>query len=66
LNNHYFVSVSGRGKRQEWRWEIQRRPKPLGAKLYGGGFKSESAAKLAGEKALRELLEGIAKEARQP
>jgi hypothetical protein len=30
------------------------------------GFKSGSAAKLAGEKALRELLEGIAKEARQP
>ena len=49
MNNHYFVSVSGRGKWQEWRWEIQRRPQPLGAKLYGGGFKSEFAAKLAGE-----------------
>ena len=28
---------------------------PLGVKLYANGFRSEKAAKLAGEKALREL-----------
>jgi hypothetical protein len=30
--------------------------------LNGEGFKSEFAAKLAGEKALRELLDGLAQE----
>jgi hypothetical protein len=38
------------------------RPKPLAIKLYANGFKSEQAAKLAGEKALRGLLDGIARE----
>jgi len=38
------------------------RPKPLGIKLYANGFRSEKAAKLAGEKALRELLDTIARE----
>jgi hypothetical protein len=42
-----------------WAWEILRRSKPLGVRLYGDGFKSEQAAKLAGEKALRELLERL-------
>ena len=36
--------------------------KPLGVRLNGDGFKSESAAKLAGEKALRQLLDGLAQE----
>jgi hypothetical protein len=54
--------VGRRGKRPEWQWEIQRRPKPLGVRLYRRGFKSEFAARLAGEKALRKLLDGIAKE----
>jgi hypothetical protein len=46
----------------EWWWEIRRRSKPLGLKLYGDGFKSEPAAKLAGEKALRTVLDGLAQE----
>jgi hypothetical protein len=60
--SEYFVSITGVGKPPEWRWEIKRRPKPLGIKLYADGFKSENAAKLAGEKALREPLDGIARE----
>jgi len=62
LLSEYFVSITSVGKPPEWRWEIKRRSKPLGIKLYANGFKSESAAKLAGEKALRELLDGIARE----
>jgi hypothetical protein len=45
-----------------WTWEIQRRPKPLGVKLSGADFKTESAANLAGEKALAELLARLADE----
>ena len=45
-----------------WAWEILRRSKPLGARLCGDGLQSEQAAKLAGEKALRELLERLRRE----
>jgi hypothetical protein len=45
-----------------WEWEILRRSKPLGIRLCGDGLKSEQAAKLAGEKALRELLEHLGRE----
>jgi hypothetical protein len=47
-------------------WEIQRRSKPLGVRLYGDGFKSEFAAKLAGEKALSELLDRLAEQESNP
>ena len=56
----YFVAVTR--ERRRWRWEIQRRPLPLGVKLHREGFKTEFAARLAGEKALREFLAAIAKE----
>ena len=45
-----------------WAWEILRRSKPIGVRLYGDGFTSEQAAKLAGEKALAELLERLRQE----
>ena len=47
-----------------WTWEIQRRPKELGIKLYGTDFKTECAAKLAGEKALMAFFDVLAKEER--
>jgi hypothetical protein len=62
LLNEYFVSVTSSGMPPQWQWEIKRRPKPLGIKLYANGFRSEKAAKLAGEKALRELLDGLARQ----
>jgi hypothetical protein len=34
----------------------------MGVRLYGDGFPNEFAAKLAGEKALRELLDNLANE----
>ena len=58
----YFVVVTK--ERRVWRWEIQRRPMPLGIKLYEDGFKTEFAARLAGEKALQKLLAAIAEERR--
>ncbi len=45
-----------------WKWEIQRRLKPLGVHLYEFGFESEHSANLAGEKASADLLEGIRQE----
>ena len=62
LSEDFFVAVKRRRRLREWSWEIQRRPRPLGVRLNGDGFKSEFAAKLAGEKALRDLLDGLAQE----
>jgi hypothetical protein len=62
LSEDFFVAVKRRRRLREWSWEIQRRSKPLGVRLDGDGFKSEFAAKLAGEKALRDLLDGLAPE----
>ena len=61
----YFVVITRSGNPRLWRWEIQRRPKPMGVKLHAGGFTSEFTAKLAGEKALRKLLDGITEERRR-
>ena len=48
-----------------WTWEIERRSKPLGIRLYHNGFSSEPVAKLAGEKFLRRLLEDIVRDQAQ-
>ena len=61
-SNEYFVVTSSRGRPPIWTWEIQGRPKPLGIILSCADFKTESAAKLAGEKALVEFLDRLADE----
>jgi len=62
----YYVFTS-RGKKhpERWNWEIRRKSKPLGVKLTGNGYQSESAAQFAGRRALTELLAGLAKEERR-
>jgi hypothetical protein len=44
----YFVLVT-RKRGRLWQWQIYRRPL-TGIKIYGSGFKTEFAARLAGEK----------------
>jgi hypothetical protein len=56
----YSVVVKRPSRDSLWAWEILRKPKPLGVRLYGDDFKSEQAAKLAGEKALHALLTDLA------
>jgi hypothetical protein len=57
----YFVVVTRKGQRRLWQWQIQQRP-PTGTRLYGEGFKSEFAARLAGLKALQALVSQIKKQ----
>ena len=60
----YSVVVKAHNReRKLWSWEIRGVPE-LGAKLYGEDFPSESAAKLAGEKALHGFLKALSKEER--
>jgi hypothetical protein len=58
----YFVEISQDADGHNWRWEIKRRSRPLGVKLYEIGFRTPSEAQLAGEKALRQLLDLISTE----
>jgi hypothetical protein len=60
LSNDYFVitKLCGRPKTL-WTWEILRRSKPLGVKYCGGEFNEAQTAKLAGEEALKEFLNGL-------
>ena len=65
-NTDYYLETSRRGEHPErWSWEIRRKSKPLGIKLSGEGFQSESAAKFAGKRALDDFLSEIAKEGRR-
>jgi len=59
----YVMSVRRRGLR--WRWSIHGLTKPLGLKWSEDGFESWDAAKLAGEAALKELLDGLARETQE-
>jgi hypothetical protein len=59
----YYVVVRRRKEHPPvWEWRIQRRSKPMGVQLRGTGFGSETMARLAGEKALREFLNGLSRE----
>jgi hypothetical protein len=60
--DNYFLTVSQRSSARTWRWQIHRRIRPLGVKLYEDGFALETEARRAGEKALRELLADIVRE----
>jgi hypothetical protein len=62
--DQYSVVTRIHGRPPLWTWEIQRRPKELGIKVYSTDFKTESAAKLAGEKALVAFLDDLTKEER--
>jgi hypothetical protein len=42
-----------------WSWEIQRRSKPLGLRFDGEDFDTPSAAKRAGEEALKAFLDAL-------
>jgi hypothetical protein len=65
-NNDYHVVISKRGENPDrWSWEILRRSKPLGVKLMAHGFQSDSAAQIAGKRALDEFLFALSKEERR-
>jgi hypothetical protein len=62
IRDYYLEVAAPKSSIDNWAWEIRRKSKPLGVRIYGGGFKSESAAKLAGEKTLHDLLIRISHE----
>jgi len=57
----YYVVVSRSGDLAIWQWQIHRRSRPLGVRLYGTGFVSQAGARLAGETALKALVREMVK-----
>jgi hypothetical protein len=59
----FYVAVSRTGQ-DSWRWEICRKRRPMGVRLWEDGFRSHHAAELAGKQALEDFLNGLSIEAR--
>jgi hypothetical protein len=63
----YYVITSRTGERPDrWSWEIRRKNMPLGIKMVGDGYQSDSAAQFAGKEALANFLLDLAKEEKRP
>jgi hypothetical protein len=61
--NDYYVVTSRRGEYpNRWSWEICRKSKPLGIKMTGDGYQSDTAARYAGRQALADFLLDLAQE----
>jgi hypothetical protein len=63
LDRDYFVLIRRDRRLPLWSWEIRRRSRQLGIKIFGQDFESAAAAKRAGDEALKQLLKQIAGEA---
>jgi hypothetical protein len=59
----YYIVTSRCGQHPErWGWEICRKSKPLGIKMTGDGYQSDTAAQFAGKQQLAEFLIELSKE----
>ena len=59
----YYVITSRTGQGPErWSWEIRRKSRPLGVKMVGDGYQSDSAAQFGGRQALADFLADLAKD----
>jgi hypothetical protein len=60
----FYLVVSRSGSEQNaWCWEIRRKRRPMGVRLWQDGFRSHRAAHLAGKAALEDFLNGLAMDA---
>ena len=62
INDYYVVAYRQGERRDRWSWEIRRKSKPLGIKMIGDGFRSDTAARFAGRQALADFLLDLAQE----
>jgi hypothetical protein len=62
-SDDYHVITSRRGGQPDrWSWEILRKSTPLGIKMTGDGYQSDTAAQFAGKRALADFLLDLAQE----
>jgi hypothetical protein len=58
----YVVVFLAENHQCPWCWEIRRKRRPMGVRLWGGGFRSYRAAQIAGKHALEDFLNGLSLE----
>jgi hypothetical protein len=66
INDYYVITSLRVGHPDRWSWEIRRKSKPLGIKMIGDGYQSDTAAQFAGKQALAEFLAALSKEEKRP
>ena len=66
INDYYVITSRLSQQPERWSWEILRKSKPLGIKMTGDGFQSDTAAQFAGKQALAEFLADLSKEEKRP
>jgi hypothetical protein len=62
INDYYVITSRREGRPERWGWEIIRKSTPLGIKMTGDGYQSDTAARLAGKQALADFLSDLLKE----
>ena len=62
LSDYYLVTFTTNERPCRWVWDIKRRSQPMGIRLTGNGFQSQASAEVAGNRALKQFLEALAKE----
>ena len=65
-NDYYDITSRRGGHPDRWSWEIRRKSKPLGIKMTGDGYQSDTAAQFAGKQALAVFLTDLANEEKRP
>jgi hypothetical protein len=66
INDYYVITSLRVGHPDRWSWEVRRKSKPLGIKMTGDGYQSDTAAQFAGKQALAEFLAALWKEEKRP
>ena len=66
INDYHVITSPRVGHPDRWSWEIRRKSKPLGVKMTGDGYQSDTAAQFAGKQALAEFLADLSKEEKRP
>jgi hypothetical protein len=61
INDYYVVTSQTSARPDRWSWEIRRKSTPLGIKMIGEGYQSDSAARIAGRQALADFLSDLFK-----
>jgi hypothetical protein len=56
ISDYYLEIAAPKKSNDNWGWEIRRKSMPLGVRIYGDKFKSESTARAEGEKMLQDFL----------
>jgi hypothetical protein len=65
-SDHYIVTFQTDFAGRSWYWEIRRHREPMDILATEGGYRTRTAAEVAGKRALAEFLDMLAEKAKRP